>query len=252
MKRMHIFEVMDQNLFPDILRQSMTRYLMQLHKVVGTSDYLVPILDEILIKTKSRVIYDLCSGSGGPIVDAVRSIQEHNDVQLILSDKYPPQECIFDTGVSYAQECKDVLNMTYNEEAIYTFIASFHHFQPKDAHTILQRITEKKHPICIFELSDNAFSNCIWWIPIVPSFITVFVLTLFVRPIRWEQWLFTYIIPILPFCIAWDGAVSNARTYTKEDWKELGTSIPNYDWEVREIENKTPSKMLAVIGLPRA
>ncbi len=43
------------------------------------------------------------------------------------------------------------------------------------------------------------------------------LITPFVRPLTLEQIIFTYLIPIIPFFFAWDGAVSNARTYTIED-----------------------------------
>lgn len=35
------------------------------------------------------------------------------------------------------------------------------------------------------------------------------------------QQLFTYMIPVIPLAFAWDGAVSNARTYTLDDVETL-------------------------------
>ena len=66
----------------------------------------------------------------------------------------------------------------------------------------------------------------------------------------WQQIIFTYLIPILPFGFAWDGAVSNARTYTLSDLDELlvGLKDDGYIWEKGIVEGKIPSMYL--IGKP--
>lgn len=71
------------------------------------------------------------------------------------------------------------------------------------------------------------------------------------RPFTWQQLLFTYLIPIIPICFAWDGAVSNARTYTLSDMELLleGLESDDYTWEKGVIDGK--SKKLYLLGLPR-
>ncbi|OJH40269.1 hypothetical protein [Cystobacter ferrugineus] len=66
--------------------------------------------------------------------------------------------------------------------------------------------------------------------------------------------LLTYALPVLPLLIAWDGAVSNARTYTEEDLRELlaGLEAPDYRWEItRPRAPGAPATMLTLVGLPR-
>lgn len=66
--------------------------------------------------------------------------------------------------------------------------------------------------------------------------------------------LLTYALPVLPLFIAWDGAVSNARTYTEEDLRELlaGLEAPDYQWEInRQRAPGAPATMLTLVGLPR-
>jgi hypothetical protein len=72
-----------------------------------------------------------------------------------------------------------------------------------------------------------------------------------VRPMTWQQLVFTYLIPILPMFIAWDGAVSNARTYTLEDMGELihGLSDETYTWEKGKVKGKGGNK-LYLLGRP--
>ena len=62
--------------------------------------------------------------------------------------------------------------------------------------------------------------------------------------------IFTYLIPLIPITFAWDGAVSNARTYTLEDMDILLEDLESvsYAWEKGVIHGK--SKKLYLLGLP--
>lgn len=78
----------------------------------------------------------------------------------------------------------------------------------------------------------------------------VFFITPFVRPLNWKQILFTYLIPVIPIFFAWDGAVSNARTYTLDDLDILleGLETEDYKWEKGRITGK--AKKLYLLGTP--
>ena len=41
------------------------------------------------------------------------------------------------------------------------------------------------------------------------------------RPLRWAHLLFTYMIPMLPFLLLWDGMVSMLRIYSPEQMRQL-------------------------------
>ena len=56
-----------------------------------------------------------------------------------------------------------------------------------------------------------------------------------IRPIRWDWLFFTFVIPILPLAIAWDGMVSNLRSYSAVELQELVDSVSGhaaYRWEI--------------------
>lgn len=89
--------------------------------------------------------------------------------------------------------------------------------QPDVARGIFADAVRSKQPLCVFEISDNGPPIALWWLALLPGFLMPFVLTLWVRPLRWYQLVLTYVVPLLPALIAWDGAVSNARTYTADD-----------------------------------
>ena len=97
MKRIHLFEFEDQAWFPDWIRVLMTRYIMTFHRMLGTADLLLPLVKRGLQYIDTNVILDLCSGSGGPMIEVaqkLRKFSESSDLKLILSDLYPNQSII--------------------------------------------------------------------------------------------------------------------------------------------------------------
>ena len=46
-------------------------------------------------------------------------------------------------------------------------------------------------------------------------------MTPLVKPLTWRQIVFTYLIPIIPICYAWDGQASLPRMYTMDDVEVL-------------------------------
>src|SRR6185436_4078426 len=98
-----------------------------------------------------------------------------------------------------------------------TMFSAFHHFQPQGARRILADAFQRRRAICVFEATARtpaAIASTL----LIPFF--VLALTPLVRPLSWTQILFTYIIPILPLLIFWDGLVSQLRTYSVDELRE--------------------------------
>ena len=66
MKRLHLFEIHDQDWCPRVIRDAETDYLQFV--IAQTKPYaaMVPILSGALQRTGARHVLDLCSGAGGP------------------------------------------------------------------------------------------------------------------------------------------------------------------------------------------
>lgn len=260
MKRIHLFEFEDQDWFPDWLRVLMTRYIMTFHKLLGTVDLILPLVKRGLQYTDPKVILDLCSGSGGPMIEIAQKLKkssEYINLKLILSDLYPNQSAADQFNkdknqyIEYITTPLDASNVDKEIKALRTMVSSMHHMKPAVARQILQNAKKSQQPILIFEISDNGPPIILWWLAIPFAFITSLFVTPIVRPMSWQQLVFTYLLPILPFCIAWDGAVSNARTYTLEDMDVLidGLSDENYQWEKGKVKGKGGKKVY-LLGTP--
>ena len=260
MKRFQLFELEDFSWFPTVLRDCMTKYLTVLHDVMETAEKLHPIIEGIIEKSQATIIQDTCSGSGGPMLKVFAKLNENKErsaIELQLSDLYPNSRVISDLkmnpiqGASYLEEEVDVLEQEFATDSIQTMICSFHHLPVEKAKKVLSRAVEEQRVICIFEITENKYPVWLWWLAMLPFWTMTYILTLLIRPFSFTQIFFTYCIQILPICVAWDGAVSNARTYTEADLKELTADLQdNYHWEIRRIKNRTPSRMLCLIGMP--
>ena len=56
------------------------------------------------------------------------------------------------------------------------------------------------------------------------------ILTPRMRPFRWSRLLLTYLLPLIPLVVLWDGLVSCCRTRTPQELLALTKDFPQYDW----------------------
>lgn len=261
MKRMQLFEFEDQAWFPDGLRQLGTNYIVTFHRLIGSAGLLAPLLKRALAAGKTDELVDVCSGGGGPIPDVLEALRKDGvNVRATLTDLFPNASAIAriaakgDPNLRYRPEPVDAGDVPASLRGVRTMVGSFHHMPPPVARRILEDAFKKRQPFVVFEISDNAFPNALWWLPLLVGPLMVLLLTPFMRPLTGKQLALTYLVPILPLFIAWDGCTSNARTYTLDDMRELlqGLEAPDYTWELGALTKKGyPGKFLYTLGLPR-
>jgi hypothetical protein len=129
---------------------------------------------------------------------------------------------------------------------------SFHHFQPAEARAILQNAVDARQAIGIFEVTRRApaaIALMFLW-ALLP-----FLFTPWIRPFRWSRLLLTYVLPVIPFVLLFDGIVSCLRSYRPQELRELIANLPpaEYYWDVGERSNSSGRVPIAyLIGYPRA
>lgn len=258
MKRINLFEFEDFAWFPEWLRRCMTRLITVMHNLLGTPEKVAALIARMLERTDSSTILDLCSGTGGPmpeVLDILKKKYGRGNIRLLLTDLYPDLVTAQiingrDNDVRYLTTPLDAARLEETVSGLRTMIGSFHHMEPAEARKILESAQISENPICIFEISDNSTPAWLWWIAVPINFLMALFITPLVRPMSWQQLVFTYLIPVIPACFAWDGAVSNARTYTLADMDELlnGLDSKDYHWEKGRLEGRT--NQLYLLGIP--
>jgi hypothetical protein len=266
MKRIHLFEFEDQPWLPASIRTAMTNLIVVFHKMTGTHE----VIERLLLKVReghnfSRIV-DIGSGSGGAMPEVLRRINEKEGkekVDLLLTDLHPNPDFvkkINNKNIPYLKYQKEPLDATRLEsapEGLKTMVNSFHHLPPEKARSVLRSARESRQPLLIYEMAENKVPTLLWWLLLPLSLIILIVMSLFmtfaVRPMRWQQLLFTYLIPIIPIFYAWDGQVSMIRMYTFNDFEELleGIKGEGYKWEMGQAKKENGKNLgYYVLGTP--
>lgn len=266
MKRLELFEFEDFSWFPRTWRTSMTNLIVVLHKMFGTKEVLVNLLSGVRQRHNFSQIVDIGSGSGGPMPDAVSELNEKDKnapLNLLLTDLHPNPEFVKQVNnrgedyLKYQEAPFDATNFKNAPEGLKTMVNSFHHLSPDKAKTVLESAQENKQPILIYEMAKNNIPTLVWWLTL-PLGLTILiimslVMTFFVRPLKWQQLLFTFLIPVIPIFYAWDGQASNMRMYAFKDVERLLEDFRNesYSWEIADAKNeKGQTKGYYILGLP--
>ena len=117
---------------------------------------------------------------------------------------------------------------------------------------MLQDAHDQRQPIALFEVVDRRFGNLVG-LPFLPLMVAALVPTL--RPFDWRWALWTYVVPVLPLAILWDGLVSMLRVYQADEMTELVDGLEGFDWEIGRIRLDLPGIPLFanyLVGLPNA
>jgi hypothetical protein len=87
---------------------------------------------------------------------------------------------------------------------------------------------------------------------LVPLLVLLF--TPLVRPLTPLRLLLTYVIPVAPLTITWDGLVSALRAHRPEELRALTDSLARegYTWEVGQLTRPGKGTVTYVLGLPTA
>jgi hypothetical protein len=266
MRRVQFIEFHDQPWFPSSVRDYVTDALQFGFNLFNVYAPVAPLLQRAMEATGSRSIVDMCSGAGGPwldlslrlskALDSRKSPEDAPALQICLTDKYPNLGAF--EKVSAASEGRirfysgsvDVTDVPRELKGLRTMFTSFHHFLPDAGRAILQDAVDAGEGIGIFEISRRAPST----IGLTFGFVlALFVFTPWIRPFRWSRLLWTYLLPIIPFVLLFDGVVSCLRTYRPQEMLEIVDRLTanDYEWDAGEL----PTRFVPItylIGYPRA
>ncbi len=256
MARIHLFEWEDQKWFPTLLRDFGTDFLGFLSEKTKMFEPIVPKLVAVVKQSKHPAIVDLGSGGGGGLVAVYPQLRkELPDLDVTLTDLHPNNEAMRriqgdHPHIGSHDGSVDARDVPEELEGVRTMFLSFHHFRPQDAKAILQDAVNKGRPIAIFEGQERSVPSII---AMIFSPITVLLMTPMIRPFRLSRLLFTYLIPIVPLFVLWDGVVSSLRTYSVKEMNSLIEELDNgssFSWEVGKVKSG-PGKLLFLTGMPK-
>lgn len=258
MKRYQLFEFEDLPWFPDFLRQSMMDFLRFMISKINIYQPIIPLMQQALKHTQEQDILDLCSGGGGGIAGIQQELSKRlgYEVKITLTDKFPNQPA-FELvqkqtrgAITFIAEPVDATDVPAPFTNFRTIFSAFHHFKPGLAQAILQDAARKKVPIGIFEGASKSWFEIALVLFVFPF--VILAITPFIRPFRLSRLFFTYIVPVLPLCIMWDGMVSILRIYSPAMLQQLteGINSEDYSWQSGKARHWSGAQVIYLIGYP--
>lgn len=264
MGRLHLFEFEDQPWLPRVFRDFITDQLRFAQTNPGAAAMqrtIGGLLKQALEQWQTCDIIDLCSGGGGPLPAALRRLRKESGyrARLTLTDLYPnvaafkQLEASSDGELQCRYESTSVFDVPADLRGLRTLCTALHHFRPDDARRIFQDAVDKQVGIAVFEPLDGSVRLLLT----VTAGAIVFSLfsTPFVGRITLPRLFFTYVLPICPLLMAWDGGVSVLRSYSVRDLEQLtaGLGEGRYEWKIARVRVPTwigRMPLTYVVGLP--
>jgi hypothetical protein len=255
--RIHLFELEDQPWFPAVWRNAGTAYLRLAADVTGQPSLMVPKLAQLLGETGDRHLVDLCSGGAGPVPAVIDQLKadEGLEVSAVLTDLYPnvaQLEAVAARSqgqVTVHPEPVDATQVPDELDGCRTLFNALHHFRPEAARGILQSAVDAGQPIAAFDVPERtlAYLLGILFAPIVFALACPFL-----RPFDWRWIVFTYLIPIIPLFVVWDGFVSGLRAYSVSELDALINEVEgDYLWETGRLKvGRQPAHITYLMGWP--
>lgn len=257
MRRLHLFEFEDQPWFPATIRDCMTDYLSHVVNLFNFYESIVPILEKGVNNSHCCRIIDMGTGAGGgwhKLADLL--VQRLPSLQIVCTDFYPNYRALKrlvsngNSVMTFEPASIDARDIPDRLLGLRTQFLSFHHFKIQDARRILQNAVDAGQPIAIFEAQKRDVAH---FFKFALSPLAVLLLSPAIRPFKWSRLFLTYLVPVVPLFVFWDGLVSVLRTYNEDELFQLTNSLNEGDSFVWEIgESKSGSIVIPyLLGYPR-
>jgi hypothetical protein len=235
------FEFHDQKWFPKSLRDGVTDALQFILSLCGIYRPIVLLLNKAVEATGAARIVDICSGGGGPWLwlYCLLRVSNGRTIEVCLTDKYP-NIAAFENArrktsgrITFYRGFVDAASLPRELSGFRTLFTSFHHFTPDEAVAILQNAADDGQGIGVFEAAKRD-PLTILLTALMP--LAGILTAPFARPFRISRLFWTYVIPMIPFVLFFDGVVSCLRAYSQKELSLLAEQVKaeNYVWQVGE------------------
>ena len=258
MRRRQLVEIEDQAWCPRVIRDGGTDWLGFMANATGMFAPVVPKIRAAMQATGTNHVVDLCSGGGGPWLTLEPELAKTGPVSVTLTDRYPNIKAFSDARarsggrLGFRASSVDATDVPAELTGVRTMFLAFHHFPPDSAAAILADAVRKRCAIVVFEGVNHRAVGSIAIPLLLPLML---LLTPFVRPFRWSRLLFTYVLPLIPFLVLFDGTMSLLRLYLEDELRELVAGIPGHDsyvWDIGATRFAgTKIGLLHLIGIPK-
>jgi hypothetical protein len=258
-RRVHGIELLDNPRCPRAVRDGAHDYLQFIMRKGNAYAPVVAPLARMLVERNVTHIVDCCSGGGGPWPDLRNALVRAGaspDLDVVLTDAFPNTDAFAEiasrdphvAGELVAVDIERGGNST--RRGTRTLFSSFHHFRADAAERVVRNLAQHHDEIFIAEVTERSARALLF---MLLSPLLVWLATPALRPFRLSRLFLTYLVPVIPFVVCFDGIASCLRTYSVRELNELFTTLNDlpYDWEIARVPGNAPMAMTYVRGTPR-
>lgn len=250
MRRRQLVELEDLKWWPRVFRDCATDYLATAARLGKVYQPIVARLSAAVQKSGATEVLDLCSGGSGPWPTILPDLP---GVTVRLSDLYPNRpafEAARGDRLAAEFDPVDATAVPAHLTGFRTLFSSFHHFPPDAARAVLADAVRSGRGIGVFEATARtpAAVALMFLTPLM-----VWLTTPVIRPFRWSRLLWTYLVPVMPAAVWFDGVVSCLRTYTPDELRALAAEADpegRFEWEAGR-DGKGPIPVTFLTGVPK-
>lgn len=223
MGRRQLLELEDLSWWPAPWRDAGTSFLALALRLSGHANIVAARIENFLERTGETTVLDMGSGGGGPMGVVAKALRRA-DVRVHLTDLHPnlaafeAVQAASDGRITYAVESIDATAVPPSLPGLRTMINAFHHLPPEAAQAVLQNAVDGKKPITIIEVVSRGPVAFVGMLLAPLNFALTLPLQ---RPVRPMNFVFTYLLPVLPAFVLWDGVVSWLRIYDPDELEAM-------------------------------
>jgi hypothetical protein len=248
MNRIDLPEIEDQAWCPAVVRDALTDFLSTAGHITRFYDSYARDIADVMQRTGNKRIVDLCTGGGLPALDMLDALGRVGvpDAEAVLTDLYPNVSAITARAASRPHAVRamtssvDATNVPEDLTGFRTLFNAFHHFPPELAQKILEDAVRKAQPIACFELVERSSLFLVGW-PFVPMLGAAAVLP-FAGRMPAARFALTYVAPVIPAVVAWDGFASCMRSYSVPELRAMVAPLETsrYRFRVERRPTRAP------------
>lgn len=253
MRRATLSEIHEQPWFPAALRDHVTDTLQFLFDAIKIYRPITSRLSSAISASGTDRVLDLCSGAGGPWTWLLPAVSNHDSaaVRVTLTDRFPNliafrrlQEQSAG-AIDFIADPVDAQKIPPQLCGFRTMFSTLHHFTPDEIVAILRCAAAQGQGIGFFEAARRR-PRTIFYACLMP--LAALVGVPFMRPFRFTRLLWTYLLPVIPFVLLFDGVLSCLRAYKPDEIRDLVSRAhaENYTWDIADSGAVT-----YLVGIPR-
>lgn len=257
--RWRLFEFHESPWVPRAVGESVVEVLGLTMRLGGISAALATHYRSLVGLSGARQVLDLASGSGetSTHLHAQARFDAASDITLSLSDLMPRTEHWatlgerFSVPVCFVDTPLDATDVpaVFGAGRVWMLLNAFHHLEVDQATAMLERAVHSAKGVFI---SENFGASVLATLPCgVVGMLAALLNPLLTKRDRLLKASLTYLLPVIPLVVAWDGLFSALRMHRPGDVRAMTARWPAWEWELRDFRYLVIGRGTVLLGRPR-